>query len=81
MLTSRLTRRIALRPATYVFVPDGDCGYDWSGSLTVSQINYRMRVTLNDGRQMTGQVRCLSFVYMVWKTTDLPRRCWHSTST
>jgi hypothetical protein len=26
------------------------------GVLISSQINYRMRVTLNDGRQMTGQV-------------------------
>ena len=24
--------------------------------LTKSQINYRMRITLNDGRQMTGQM-------------------------
>lgn len=30
------------------------------GELTFFQINYRMRVTLNDGRQMTGQVCYLS---------------------
>jgi hypothetical protein len=62
MLTSRLTRRIVFRPVTYV-LPDSGRECDWSWKLTVSQINYRMRVTLNDGRQMTGQVRSPSLCF------------------
>lgn len=35
------------------------------------QINYRMRVTLNDGRQMTGQV-CgpILSLFLIWRPAD-----------
>ena len=32
--------------------------------LTIVQINYRMRITLNDGRQMTGQMLAFDKVYL-----------------
>lgn len=38
--------------------------------LTQSQINYRMRITLNDGRQMTGQMLAFD---KVWHMVGWPR--------
>ncbi len=61
MLTFQADHSRESRPVTYVlsavvtFEPLRLWMY-WALGLTSLQINYRMRVTLNDGRQMTGQM-------------------------